>query len=403
MRPLLIALGGIFLLMAACGGQAEPSANQFAYIDPEGNIMLVNADGSGARKLGDPERCGRFPRLIWSPTGHRLACVGGRADGEAFEGFIGLIDAEGGTIAEMELPGAVVPFYWSPSGEAFLYGVDHRYGVDRPLFLADDSGRSLADLGSVDLSVAGIAQAHRGAALWSPDGSRLAYRPADATEMRIYSLDPAGEQPVPGDYRPLGWVLGGDALLIAVGYEPSVGVGYPDYEANLFDLASQELTRVPELDNGRQLWVSPDGTSAAVLTRRPDGLPGLAMLDFQSRQLTPIPDSLITYGSESIPGSRLTFSADGSKLYWLTDAGRGIAIYRANVDGTSLTKIVQLETAGAQFSPDLTLIAYYVYAEDRDTVTLYIANIDGTSVREIDKAPTGSGGFAFASAWRPAP
>ncbi|MGB6836777.1 MAG: hypothetical protein WBF66_03635 [Dehalococcoidia bacterium] len=402
MRPLLIALGGIFLLMAACGGQAEPSANQFAYIDPEGNIMLVNADGSGARKLGDPERCGRFPRLIWSPTGHRLACVGGRADGEAFEGFIGLIDAEGETIADLKLPGTVWPFYWSPSGEAFLYGVDHRYGVDRPLFLADDSGRSLNDLGSVDLSVAGIAQAHHGFALWSPDGSRLAYRPADAAEMRIYSLEPAGEQSFPGDYRPLAWALGGNALLVAAGYEPPVEMGYPDYEVNLLNLASQELTRLPDLDNGRQLWVSPDGTSAAVLMPHAEALPALAVLDFQSGQLIPIPDSVISYPSESIPGEHLTFSADGSQLYWL-DGPSPTTIYRANADGTGLTKIVQLESLGAQFSPDLTLIAYQVFDDDSDTLTLYTANIDGTSAREIDRAAIGSGGFVFASAWRPAP
>lgn len=402
MRLPLIAVAAIFLLMAACGGHTEPSANQLAYVDPDGDITLVNANGSGARELGDAERCGRFPRLTWSPTGHRLACIGSRAAGEGIEGFIVLVDADGETIADLKLPGAVVPFYWSPSGEAFLYGVDDGRGVDRPLFLADDSGRPLADLGSVDLSPA-VAEPYQGLRLWSPDGRSFFYRPADATETRIYSLDPAGEQSLPGDYRALAWALDGKALLVAAHYQPSVGVGHPDYEANLFDLTSEELTRVPDLDNGRQLWISPDDMSAAVLLPRLEGSPRFAMLDFQSRQLTPIPDSLIAYGSDSIPGSRLTFSADGSELYWLTAAGRGTEIYRANADGTGLTKTVELETPGVQFSPDLTLIAYYVYDDDRDTVTLYMANIDGTGVREIARAPTGTEGFAFASAWRPAP
>jgi len=389
----------IVLILAACRGEAEPTANQLAYVDAEGNIMLVNADGSGARKLGDAERCGRSPRLIWSPIGDRLACVGSGTDDE---GFIVLIDAEGETIADLKLPATVWPFYWSPSGEAFLYSVDHRYGVDRPLFLADDSGRSLNDLGSVDLSVAGIAQAHHGFALWSPDGSKLAYRPADATELRIYSLDLASEQSLPGDYRPLAWVLSGNALLVAARYQPPVDMSYPSYEVNLLNLASQELTRLPDLDNGRQLWISPDGTSAAVLMPHAEALPALAVLDFQSGQLIPIPDSVISYPSESIPGEHLTFSADGSQLYWL-DGPSPTTIYRANADGTGLTKIVQLESLGAQFSPDITLIAYQVFDDDSDTLTLYTANIDGTSAREIDRAAIGSGGFVFASAWRPAP
>lgn len=396
MRFRFIALVSIVLILAACRGEAEPSANQLAYIDPEGNIMLVNADGSDARKLGDAERCGRLRRLIWSPTGDRLACVGSGSDDE---GFIVLIDAEGGTIADLKLPGTVWRFYWSPTGEAFLYGVDDGHGVDRPLFLADDSGRSLNDLGSVDLSVAGIAQAHHGFALWSPDGRSFVYRPARATEMRIYSSGPVSERSLAGDYRPLAWVLGGKALLVAAKYEPPVDMSYPTYEVNLLDLASEELTRLPELDNGRQLWVSPDGTRAAVLTRRPDGLPGLAVLDFQSGQLTPIPESVISYPGERIPVANLTFSADGSQLYWIADAGP-TTIYRANSDGTGLAKIAELQSAwGAGFSPDLTMIAYQ--ALEDETLALYTANVDGTHAHEIDRTTTGSGGFA--SAWRPAP
>lgn len=389
MRPLLIALAGIALLLTACGGDAEPTANQLAYIDIDGAIRLVNADGSGARKLGDAERCGRFPSLVWSPMGHRLACVGSGTEGQ---GLIISMDAQGRAVTDLNLPGTV-SLYWSPSGEAFLYTVDGRL-----FFLADDSGQTIAELGPVDLSPTHVARSHRGFELWSPDGRQLAYRPADAAEMRVYSLDSASEQSLPGDYRPLGWALGGRALLVAAGYEPPVEMGYPHYEVNLLDLETEEMTRLPDLDNGRQLWISPDGMSAAVLTAHAGGLPALATLDFQSGQLVPIPDSVISFPSDYIPGANLTFTPDGSQLYWIADTGP-TTIYRANSDGTGLTRIAQLDSLGAGFSPDLAMIAYQVLKDD--SLSLYTANIDGTAAREIDRAAIGTGGFAFAAAWRP--
>ena len=385
----LAALASMGLLFA-CGGGREPAGSQLAYIDAGGNIMLVNADGSGARKLADTKRCGRFPSLIWSPTGHRLTCIGSGANDE---GLIVLMDAQGQEVAELNLPGAVWPFYWSPSGEAFLYGADGQ------LLLADDSGRALADLGPVELAP-GAAQPYRGLRFWSLDGRQFAYRPAGATEMRIYSLDSMTERSLAGDYRPMAWALSEKALLVAAKYQPPVNQGYPTYEASLLDLASGALTRVPELDNGRQLWLSPDGTRAAVLTRRPDGYPGLAILAFPSQEFNSIPDSVITYGSDHIPAQWVSFTADGSEIYWITQWESGAAVFRANADGTGLTKMAQVESPGAEFSPDLTMIAYQVFDEGADIVTLYTSRIDGSNVREIGRAAIG--GFG-PSAWRPTP
>jgi WD40 repeat protein len=383
------------VLFAACGGGREPAANQLAYIDADGNIMLVNSDGSDAHKIADTRNCGRFPYLIWSPTGDRLTCIGSGANGE---GLVVLMDAQGQEVTELKLPGAVWPFYWSPSGQAFLYGADGQ------LLLANDSGETLAEPGPLELSVTYNAELYRGLKFWSPDGRQFAYRPADATEMRIYSLDSAGERSLAGDYRPLAWVLGGKALLVATKYQPPVPGGYPTYEVSLLDLASGELTRVPELDNGRQFWVSRDGTRAAVLTQGTggtDGYPGLAMLAFPSREFKPIRNSVITYGSDHIPEEWVTFTANGSQIYWITQWESGAAVFRANSDGTGLSKMAQFESPGAEFSPDLTMVAYGVFDEKTHTVTLYTANIDGTGVHEIDRADTGGGGFGFAPAWRP--
>jgi hypothetical protein len=413
---LLIALGSVALLtVAACAGGGlsvpspsatpsipqratvgletatpAPAPNQLTYIDAAGNIVLVNADGSDARKLADASACGDFARLVWSPTGQRLACIGGGANGE---GPIVLMNAEGETAKVLSVPAGVWDLHWSPREDAFLY-----YSYGQLLFVADDSGRTLAQLGPVDLPLS-AARPYRGLRSWSPDGREFVYRPADAPEMRVYSLDSHSERSLPGDYRPLAWALGGKALLVAIG-------GYSTYEVNLLDLASGEVTRVPELDNGRQFWLAPDGRQAVVLTRGTagtDGYPGLAMLALPSGEFNSIPDSVITYGSDHIPEEWVTFTPGGSQIYWITQWQSGAAVFRANSDGTGLTKMTQVGSPGAEFSPDLTMLAYYVFDENADTVTLCTSRIDGSSVHEIHRADTGGGGFGPAPAWRPTP
>jgi hypothetical protein len=416
--PLAAALASV--LLAACGGGRQtggvplassspvptspaqietvtpvPPPNQLAYINADGNIMLVNSDGSDARKIADTSNCGRFPYLLWSPTGHTLVCIGSGANDE---GLIVLMDAQGQELADLQLDRPVLPPYWSPGGDAFLYAAAGY------VLLTGPSGEGLADFGPLDLSLTYNGVPYRGLKFWSPDGRQFAYRPADATEMRIYSLDSASERSVPGDYRPLAWVLGGQALLVATGYQPPVDQGYPTYDASLLDLASGELTRVPELDNGRQFWVSPDGTRAAVLTQGTggsNGYPGLAVLALPSGEFKPIRNSAITFGSDHIPEEWVTFTADGSGIYWITQWDSGAAVFRANSDATGLSKMAQFESAGAEFSPDLTMVAYQVLDDNTKTVTLYTANTDGTGIHEIDRADTGGGGFGFAPAWRP--
>jgi hypothetical protein len=389
-----LAAVALLPLLAACGGGREVTPNQLAYIDADGSIRLVNADGSGAHKIADTKNCGRFPHLVWSPTGDRLTCIG---SGTNDEGLIVLMDAQGQELADLRLPRPALPLYWSPGGDAFLYGTGAQ------LLLADQSGEALDELGPLDLSLTYNGVPYGGLKFWSPDGGQFVYRPANATEMRIYSLDSASERSLPGDYRPLAWVLGGKALLVAAGYQPPVDGGYPTYEASLLDLASGELRRVPALDNGRQFWVSPDGTRAAVLTQGSGGLPGLATLALPSGEFSPIPDSVITYGSDHIPEEWVTFTADGSEIYWITQWESGAAVFRANSDGTGLTKMGQVESPSAESSPDLSMVAYRVYADGANTLTLYTANIDGTGVHEIDRSETGGGGSGFASAWRPRP
>ena len=393
----LAGLSLLALLLAACGGGTSQSS-QLAYSDADGVLWLVNADGSGRHKLADDSRCD--PQ--WSPTGDRFLCSSS-AD------RVVVMDVAGTVVGEIETPGLGL-VHWSPNGEALLYWTSEGFAeeTEYELFLADGSGETLAELGPWDTAGIRPGQAYRGFPLWSPDGGQLAYRSADTGEARIYSLDTGTERVLEDDYHPLGWALDGTALLVAANYEPPPEpLTFPSYEVNLLDLASgQVIRRLPELDSRFQFWVSPDGSYVAALTRFNEGMsgPGLATLNLQTGEFAPIPDSVISFPSEHIPKEYVTFSTDGSQVYWI-DAGPPATVYTARNDGSRLTQLAEYPSLGASLSPDLMAAAYNVFDDDVDSMTLYIAEIGRPDIRQIDfRSFAGEGSASpFWFAWRPNP
>jgi DNA-binding CsgD family transcriptional regulator len=389
----LAGLGLIAFLLTRGDGELAP--NQLAYVDTEGALWLVDAEGGNRQRLAEDGSCGRGPSLVWSPGGHRVACV-------SDEVRVVLWDADGDVAGVLERPGDG-PLRWSPSGDAFLYWRSEAFAEETQyrLFLADDSGELLVELGLWDPAGIRPGQAHHGFPLWSPDGRRIAYRTAEDAETRIYSLDSRTERSLDGDYHPLGWALDGQALLVAANYQrPPDPMAYPSYETDSLDLSSGEVTRLPQLDNGVQFWITPHGSNIVHLTRgqRPDGLPGLAVLNLSTRKSVPIRDSIITYGSDHIPKEWVTFSRDGAHVYWVGGDNAG---YRAKSDATGLAKLVELDAMTFDWSPDLTMIAYNVFDDETDTMTLYTAKLDGTGEREIDGLTSEGGVVPFPFAWRP--
>lgn len=164
------------------------------------------------------------------------------------------------------------------------------------------------------------------------------------------------------------------------------------FVANLLDPATAQMTRVPELDNYTEFWLSPDRGMAVVSSPRG---PGLGILNLSNLQFTPIGGSVIGYPSESIPQSQLAFSPDGSQIYWVDQGGWAPrAIYKANIDGTGLAEVTQLPGWFGAFSPDLTRVLYFVQPDARQD--LWIANLDGSDARLVAEK-------ASDAAWLPQP
>ena len=119
---------------------------------------------------------------------------------------------------------------------------------------------------------------------------------------------------------------------------------------------------------------------------------------------TPIPDSVISNPTESIGKSQVRFSPDGSQFYWI-DSGAPATVYTASTDGTGHTKLAEFPSLGAPLSPDLTMVAYNVFDDDVDSMTLYMAEVSGPSVWQVDFQSFAGQGSAsqFRFAWRPVP
>jgi Tol biopolymer transport system component len=168
------------------------------------------------------------------------------------------------------------------------------------------------------------------------------------------------------------------------------------------NLASAAMTRVPELDNSTQFWLSRDGRTAAFLAgpaERPEGGVKISILDLATGGVTPIEGAVIGYPSESIPGDHIAFSPDGSDLYWVdvvakSDQGPAGTIYRARADGSGLTQLSVLNAILFTFSPDRNRVLY------SNGSVVWTAGTDGSNAQTlIQGVDLGSP----PAVWRPLP
>ena len=366
-------------------------AGEIAYFGSEGaDIWLVSADGSGQRKLTEGQ-CEQAAGPFWSRRGDKIACVSGGTE-EAPETKISVFDLEGRTLASAEHEAWLWGFAWSADNRHFVYAISEGETLEaaRPSLVIGDTESEA----TVRLEDAGDPR-------WSPDGSQLAYLKATTEEPAIYDLASGQTTSLPREgLRPLAWALGGEALLVAANYQQQdIGASY---EANLLHLASAAMTRVPELDNGTQFWLSRDGGAAAFLAdpaERAEGGVTISILDLATGGVTPIGGAVIGYPSEGIPPDHIAFSPDGAYIYWIdvvatSEEDLSGTIYRARSDGPELTQLATIKAILFVFSPDRSMVLY------SDSSALWVVGVEGGDARSLVED---TGARWPPASWRPLP
>jgi TolB protein len=147
-------------------------------VDPS-NIFVINADGSGERQLTPARGAaagGLFP--AWSPDGNSIAYSNGSG--------ITLIGPDGRGRRPLGVPGECA--VWSPDGSKLMFcsnGVNRGEGVDNwDVFVMDADGSHVRRLTS------NLAQDYPGA--WSPDGTQIAFFSRRDGDGDVYVMDADG-------------------------------------------------------------------------------------------------------------------------------------------------------------------------------------------------------------------
>jgi len=171
------------------GGQARddwwqpafsPDGQQVAFVSArDGNpeIYLMNADGSGLKRLTDHPDGDIMP--AWSPDGKYIAFVSER-EGQA---DIWLMDADGGNLVRLTFNDAqdVYPA-WSPDGRQIAFGSDRDGNVE--IYTMDGDGRNQRNLTNSPFD--------ENYPAWSPDGNWLAFS-RFTTNNEVFLMTIAGD------------------------------------------------------------------------------------------------------------------------------------------------------------------------------------------------------------------
>jgi Tol biopolymer transport system component len=146
--------------------------------DPS-NIFVVNADGSGERQLTPARGAaagGLFP--AWSPDGSSIAYSNGSG--------INLVRPDGSGRRPLGVAGECS--VWSPDGSKLMFcsnGINRGEGVDNwDVFVMDADGSHVRRLTS------NLAQDYPGA--WSPDGTQIAFFSRRDGDGEVYVMDADG-------------------------------------------------------------------------------------------------------------------------------------------------------------------------------------------------------------------
>jgi Tol biopolymer transport system component len=160
----------------ACCASWSPNGRQIAFVfgavEGQGQLWLMNSDGSRAHRLAAPRRGRGYTFPTWSPDGKRIAFTYTIVPKSGYAtGYLGIIRSSGrGPIRKIKT-GRYAPWQpdWSRDGRRIVF-----------------SGK-LQTIEVLDLRTNRVRRLHEGIApSWSPDGKRIAFDCGGASSSGAY-------------------------------------------------------------------------------------------------------------------------------------------------------------------------------------------------------------------------
>jgi Tol biopolymer transport system component len=282
-------------------GCAHVSPGKIAFVSDKGGapfIYVMNPDGSNPTKLGS--WFGVPNTFCWSPDGTRIAFIDE-------DGWLCSVNADGTSLSKL----AEIPSYsisWSPDGRKIAAGC-----FDQDIYTVDVATGKLKNL----TNSPGIKE---GSPSWSPDSKKIAFVVSDPPYCDIGLMDADGGNRTTlisdrGIYNELAWSPSGEKIVYIwdSGVEPGrEGICYDICVVDTKDYHKTNLTCSSHDDDREPSW-SPDGKKIVFSSRRQVTDMQIYVMNADGSQLTKLTtgDSSKYSPSWSPDGRRIVFTSGG--------------------------------------------------------------------------------------------
>lgn len=250
-------------------------------ISPKTYLFVMNPDGS--EKINLTPDSSRINQCEWSPTSYLIACTRPRED---------------------------------LSGDNLII-VD---SIDESISIAYMSPGNIFDIA------------------WSPDGNNIAMAPNDYDGLRIYNItnDTVNEYEL-GDGFPqkVAWSNNGNRLAYSFG--PAIQGDFATVHTVKAD--GRNPRRWVEIGGPEWVQAFSAGDEYVLLESARDGLFEIFVFDLESKELIQLTDNEVDDTRSTHANYSPVYSADGSKIVFVSVRDGNSEIYMMNADGTDQTNL----------------------------------------------------------------
>jgi Tol biopolymer transport system component/serine/threonine protein kinase len=340
-------------------GTWSPDGKLVAYTTPNGDLNIVNSDGTGVHKLASVG--GAASPLSWSPDGNTIRFS--RDLGSLWE-----ITSSGSNLHEL-LPGRHPSEQkccgrWSPDGEFFVFlaGAFGPGEIPEAQIYALDERRGLFRRPAKEPIQLTSSPIEWSPPVFSKDGKKI-FATGSTHAGELMRLDPKSNQ-----FRPFLGGISADLIAFSKDGQSVAYVTFPDgilWRANRDGSDRIQLTSPPLRPIGAA-W-SPDGTELVFEAPSPQG-PHLWIVPSTGGS----PQRLLP--EDSGPEKEGDWSPDGRKIAFATGELRSRESHIGILDLAS-HQISTLPGSDGKFAPGWSPDGQFISADSIDTSTLYIFDI----------------------------